>query len=188
MDQFKAKLAVWREDKSLVRVAAGAGSAILLLLVCLCITAFMQSNIHRRYTTAASQMQEQAFQGLINMTELFARVDDPEVDVQYKLIPELRAEYRSVMALNIALTEGFGAEEAVLTDEQTDAFNAAFDEYSTAYRKGLATGLAQADMSACIQEVQAMIDDRYIPKVEPTEPIVIIDGSSGTIANPQTEE
>ena len=184
MDRIKAKLAEWAKDKTLVKVATGAGSAMLLLIVCLCITIFMRSNIHHRYTTAASQMQEQTYQVLIGMTELFARVDDPEVDVQNKLIPELKAKYLSASALNTALTEGFGKKSAVLSEEQIAAFAAAFDEYSAAYRKGLATGLAQADMAACIQEVQAMIDDRYLPKVEPTEPVVIIDGSSGEIANP----
>ena len=182
MDQIKAKLAEWAKDKTLVRVAAGAGSAFLLLIVCICITVYMRSNIQHRYTNAASQMQEQAYQELIGMTELFARVDDPEVDVQYKLIPELKAKYMSVTALNTALTEGFGAKSAVLSEEQTAAFDTAFSEYSDAYRQGLATGLAKADMSVCIQQVQAMIDDRYAPKVEPTEPVVIIDGSSGEIA------
>ena len=184
MDQIKAKLAEWSKDKSLVKVAAGAGSAFLLLFVCLCITVYMRSNIQRRYTSAASQMQEQAYQELIDMTELFARVDDPEVDVQYKLIPELKAKYMSVAALNTALTDGFGAKKAVLTDEQTAAFDAAFDEYSSAYRQGLATGLAQADMTACIEDVQALIDERYPPDVEATPPIVVIDGKSGEIAKP----
>ena len=181
MDRIKAKLAEWAQDKSLVRVAAGAGSAFLLLIVCICITVYMQSNIQRRYTNAASLMQEQAFQEMIGMTELFARVDDPEVDVRYKLIPELKARYMSVAALNTALTEGFGAKSAVLSEEQTAAFEAAFNEYSDAYRKGIATGLAQADMSVCIQNIQAMIDDRYIPKVDPTEPVPIINGDTGEI-------
>ena len=184
LGKLKEKLAVWARDRSLVRVAMGIGSAFLLLLVCLCITVFMHSHIHQRYTTAADQMQEQAYQELIGMTELFARIDDPEVDVQNKLIPELKAKYLSVSALNTALTEGFGADSAVLTDEQTAAFNTAFEEYSSAYRQGLATGLAQADMTACIQQVQAMIEKRYPPDVEPTEPVVIIDGSSGEIARP----
>ena len=181
MDRIKAKLAVWAQDKTLIRVGAGAGSAILLLLVCLCITIYMRSNIQHRYTSAASQMQEQTFQELIGMTELFARVEDPDVDVQNKLIPELKARYMSASALNTALATNFGKKSAVLSEEQTAAFDVAFDEYSSAYRQGLATGLAQDDMAACIEQVQAMIDDRYTPKADPTEPVVIIDGSSGEI-------
>ena len=184
MGSLKEKLAVWSKDRALMQIAIVAGSALLLLLVCACITFIMRSNIHRRYTTAAGQMQEQAYQELIAMTELFARIDDPAVDVQNKLIPQLKVHYQSAAALNTALTEGFGEESAVLSSEQTAAFDNAFNEYSDAYRKGLATGLAQADMTACIQQVQAMIDKRYAPEVDPTEPVVIIDGSSGAIAQP----
>ena len=184
MDRIKAKLADWRKDKSLVQVAIGAGSAFLLLIICLCITVFMQSNIHRRYTAAEQQMQEQVYQDLIAMTELFSRVDDPGVDVQNKLIPELKARYASAAAVNTALIEGFGEDSAVLSIEQMSSFDTAFEEYNSAYRQGLSTGLARADMTACIQGVQVMIDDRYAPKVEPTEPIVVIDGSSGEIVQP----
>ena len=181
MNKVKERLAGWSKDRALVRTAAGVGSALLLLIVCLCISIYMRSNIQHRYTSAASRMQEQTYQGLIQMSELFARVDDPSVDVQHKLIPELKAEYAGVSALNTALAENFGAKQAVLTQEQTDAFDAAFDEYSAAYRQGLATGLAQADMSTCIQQVEAMIDEHYAPDVDPTEPVIVIDGSSGEI-------
>lgn len=183
MNRIKEKLAEWSKDKQLVRVAAGFASAILLLIVCLCISIYMRSNIQRQHEGAANLMQEQVYQGLSNMTALFARVDEPGVDVQNKLIPELRAEYKGVSALNAALAQGFGWNRAVLTQEQTAAFDEAFAEYSDAYRQGLATGLAQADMAACIQDAQQMIDARNAPKVEPTEPVVIIDGSSGAIAD-----
>lgn len=188
MEQVKAKLAVWSKDRSLVRTAAGVGAAMLLLIVCLCISIYMRSNIQRRMTRAIDAMQEQTYQQLIEMAQLFERVDEPGVDVRYKLIPELRAEYASAEALNTALARNFGERNAVLSADQTAAFEAAFDQYSDAYRNGLATGLAQADMTACIQDVQRMIGDRYTPTVEPTEPIVIIDGSSGEIANAQDSQ
>lgn len=181
MTQFKERLAVWAKDKALVQLAAGIGSAVLLLIVCLCISIYMRSNIQRQYKSAQGQMQEQVYQGLLEMSELFGRVDEPGVDVQNKLIPELKAAYTGVEALNTALMRGFGEDSAVLTPEQTAAFDAAFDEYSAAYRQGLSTGLAKADMASCIQTVQQMVGDRYIPSAEPTEPVVIIDGSSGAI-------
>ena len=183
MEQFKAKLAVWKRDRWLVRTAFGIGSALLLLIVCLCVTAFMRSNIQRRYSNAASGIQEQTYQELIDMTELYDRVDEPGVDVQHKLIPQLKAEYACASALNTALNDYFGRSKAVLSEEQIAAFDAAFDEYSAAYSQGLATGLAHTDMTACMQGVQQMIDDRYTPKAEPTEPVVVIDGSSGAIMN-----
>ena len=118
---------------------------------------------------------------MIGMTELFARVDDPSVDVQHKLIPGLRAEYAAVEALNTALVDGFGASSAVLNEEQVAAFDAAFEEYASAYREGRATGLAQDDMAACISGIQLMIDERYAPEEEEEEPVLVI----GATATPQ---
>ncbi len=181
MEKVKAKLAVWKQDRWLVRAAIAGGSALLLLFVCLCVTTYMRSNIQHRYANAANGIQEQTYQELIDMTELYDRVDEPGVDVQHKLIPQLQAEYACAAALNTALTDYFGSDKAVLSAEQTAALDAAFDEYSAAYSQGLATGLAHNDMSACMEDVQQMIDDRYVPKAEPTEPVVIIDGSSGEI-------
>ena len=181
MERIKAKLAIWAKDKRLVRVGAVVAAALLVLIVCLCISIGMQSNIQRRHANAAESMQEQVYQGLLRMSELFARVEDPGVDVQNKLIPELKAEYTGVSELNAALVTGFGSGKAVLSPELTAAFDTAFEEYSAAYRQGLATGLAQTDMTACIEQIQAMLDEHYAPDVEPTEPVVVIDGSSGTI-------
>lgn len=182
MERIRKKLAIWAEDRWLVRAATAVAAAFVLLFACLCISIYMQMNIQHRYARTVRAMQEQTFQELSDMSELFARVNDPGVDVRYKLIPELKAEYFGASALNTALAQNFGESEAVLTPEQTAAFDEAFEEYSAAYRQGIATGLAQADMTACMNEVQQMLDDRYLPKPEPTEPVVIIDGSSGTIA------
>lgn len=180
--KFSENLREWRKDRSLARLGAGLAAALALLLVCLCISIVMQSNIQHRYASAVDRIQEQTFQGLISMTELFSRVEEPGVDVQNKLIPALNAQYTAVSALNTALAENFGASRAVLTPEQTAAFDTAFAEYSDAYRQGLETGLARADMTAILEQVQAMIDKRYAPKVKPTATVPVIDASSGEIA------
>ena len=174
MEPIKTKLAAWAQDKPLVRIAAAVAAALVLLIALLCISNHMRSNIQSRYSQAQAQIQEQTFQLMISMTSLFSRIDDPTVDVQHKLIPGLRAEYSAVEALNTALTEGFGSRSAVLSAELTSAFSAAFEEYSSAYREGRATGLAQDDMAACINEIQLMIDERYAPEEEEEEPVLVI--------------
>lgn len=181
MESMKAKLAEWWTNKRLVRNTALIGGALLLILIALCITIHMRANIQRMYSRARNQIQEQVYQDMIDMAELFARVDDPNVDVQNKLVPSLKAEYAAVTALNTALIEGFGAQSAVLSQEQLLAFDAAFDEYASAYREGRATGLARDDMAACIAGVQLMIDERYKPEVEEEEPVLVI----GATAAPQ---
>ena len=181
MEALKAKLAVWTKDRVFVRAAAIVLGAVLVLLVCLCISIHMRANIQKKYSAAVKQMQEDAYQHLISMTELFARVEDPNVDVRNKLIPELRVQYTAASALNSVLCESCGAKEAVLSPELSAAFDSAFEQYATAYRNGAATGLAQADMAACIEEVQAMILLRYPPEKDANDDVVVIDASSGQI-------
>ena len=178
---MKAKLAEWWKKLRGVPIKYVLLGGVVALVAVLCISIYMRANIQKRYTSARSQIQEQTYQGMIAMTELFARVDDPSVDVQHKLIPGLKAEYAAVDALNTALIDGFGASSAVLSGEQTAAFEAAFAEYASAYREGKATGLARDDMAACITGIQLMIDERYAPEVEETEPVLVI----GATAAPQ---
>ena len=113
------------------------------------------------------------------MTELFNRVDDPNVDVRNKLIPELKIQFSAATAANSALAQSCGAEKAVLSGELTEAFEAAFDQYAAAYRQGIATGLARADMAACIEEAQLLLTAHYAPPEKEEDKVVIINASSG---------
>ena len=181
LNSMKVKLAEWWKKLRGVPIKYVLLGAVIALTVALCISIYMRANIQKRYSNARSQIQEQSYQGMIAMTELFSRIDDPSVDVQYKLIPGLRAEYAAVEALYTALVDGFGASSAVLNEEQVAAFDAAFEEYASAYREGRATGLAQDDMAACISGIQLMIDERYAPEEEEEEPVLVI----GATATPQ---
>ena len=174
LNSMKVKLGEWWKKLRRIPIKYVLLGAVIALAVALCISIYMRANIQKRYSNARSQIQEQTYQGMIAMTELFARVDDPSVDVRNKLIPSLKAEYAAVDALNTALIDGFGASSAVLSGEQTAAFEAAFAEYASAYREGRATGLAQDDMSACIAAIQQMIDARYAPKEEEEDPVLVI--------------
>ena len=182
LNSMKVKMAEWWKKLRRIPIKHLLLGAVIALAIALCISIYMRANIQKRYSSARAKMQEQTYQGMIAMTQLFARIDDPSVDVQHKLIPGLKAEYAAVDALNTALTSGFGASSAVLSSDQTAAFEAAFAEYASAYREGRATGLARDDMAACIADVQRMIDERYAPEVEETEPVLVI----GATATPQS--
>lgn len=174
LNPFREKLSDLSRNpqrKKLLLIACGA---VALLLAVLCITIIMHLHIQNKYANAAEQMQEQIYQNLSSMTQLFAHVGDENVDVQNKLIPALKEQYASATSLNEALVSGYGSGYAVLTEEQTQAFDTAFAEYAAAYKEGSATGLAQADMEACIAQIQEMVDDRYQPKIRPEDEIIII--------------
>jgi hypothetical protein len=106
------------------------------------------------------------------MTETFGRIEDPNVDVQHKLIPSLRAQYAAVKALNESLISGFDKKAAVLSDELIAGFDAAFEAYAAAYLDGKPTGLAQDDMNKCIKQITAMVAEHYpkeqeLPELNP---------------------
>ena len=100
-----------------------------------------------------------------DMTETFNRIEDPNVDVQHKLIPSLKAQYSAVKALNESLISGFDKKDVVLSDTLIAGFDAAFESYAAAYRDGKPTGLAQDDMLKCIKQISAMVEKHY-PKEE----------------------
>lgn len=181
MDSIKAKLAVWAKDKALVRTAAVVGAVMLLLIVCTCISIHMRANIQKKYSGVVEQLQTQVYDGLTEMSELFGRVDDPNVDVRYKLIPEMKISYAAVSTANTALTLRCGEKDAVLSAELTAAFDDAFEQYALAYRQGIATGLARADMEECMQQAQAILDLHNAPPKDEENEVVVIDASSGEV-------
>ena len=181
VDGIKQKWAEIVQKPHFKRNIIIAGCALVAVLLVLCISIFIRSNIQKKYTNAMLQTQEETYQNLIGMTELFARIDDPEVDVQNKLIPALKAKYTAARSLNDTLISAYGEKNAVLSTELADAFDAAFESYATAYRQGTPTGLARADMTDCIEEIQAMIDARYTPEVSEEDKVVIIDDSTEQI-------
>lgn len=188
MEAIKAKLGVWAKDKALIKLIAALLGALLILLVCLCISIHMRSNIQKKYSSAVMHMQDQVYQNLNNMSQLFSRVEDPNVDVRYKLIPELKAQYASASALCEVLNADAGRKDQILSAEQLAAFDAAFELYAEAYRSGSATGLAQADMAACIADVQEMVNAYFSPEEDEKDDVVIINASSGKIENPEATE
>lgn len=183
MDKIKAKIAEWSKDRTLVKVAAGALALILLLLAALCISSGMRSNIHKKYSAAEGFMQDQVYNHLNNMAQLFSRVDDPNVDVRNKLLPALRTEYEAAAALNTVLLDYYGKDSAVLSREQMDAIDAAFEMFAAAYREGSADGLARADMAECMEDIQPLLDAHFTPENPEEDEVLIIDAASGKAIN-----
>lgn len=188
MEAIKAKLGLWAKDRALIKLIAIALSLILILLASLCISIHMRSNIQRKYSSTIMHMQQLAYQNLNNMTQLFSRVEDPNVDVRYKLIPELKAQYTSAASISAVLNENAAKKYAVLNQEQIAAFDAAFEAYAKAYRSGSPTGLAQADMALCMADVQEMVNIYFAPDEDEDDDVVIINAASGKIENPENKQ
>ena len=93
LEQIKQKWAELSKKSNFKRNALIAVCALVTLLLALCISIIIRSNIQSKYANAIYQTQEETYQNLIEMTQLFARIDDPDVDVRNKLIPALKAKY-----------------------------------------------------------------------------------------------
>lgn len=173
MDFIRKKIRKISENTCPMRVSAVMAAVILILVVVLCISSIMRANMQKKYTEARHEMQEQLYLHLQEMTELFSHVEDPDVDIQHKLIPYMRASYTAALSLNTALREGYGRSSALVSDAQMKAIGAAFDEYAAAYRGGGPTGLAQADMKECMADIQPIVDERFAePTVDPNLMVV----------------
>ena len=175
---IKTKMAEWAKDTAFIKLIAAVFCLVLALAVGLCISICMRSNIQKKYSAAVDQLQAHAYQNMTEMTELFARVDEPNIDVRYKLLPTLKSRYAAVAAINDALCAA-DADLALLSPEQTAAFEAAFAQYEEAYRQGSATGLAKADMAACMEDVQEMVALYNAPAEDEKDDVLIIDAASG---------
>lgn len=164
---------IWGILKGINRKQATIG-AIALLLILVCILSIMQMNMHRKYTSVAEGITEQIFQNLSTMEELFSYVDQENIDVRNKLIPQMRMQYTAVKELNTVLINNYGIRYAVLSQQQLDDFDAAFKEYNTAIDSGLSLNLARDDMAILLSQVQDMINAHYNPTPEPTTTPVTI--------------
>ena len=174
---IKTKIAEWAKDKALMKLLCAAAAVVLALVIGLCISNIMRSNIQKKYSASIGQLQVHAYQNMTTMTELFARIEDPTVDVRYKLLPALKSHYSAVVAINAALSAAEA--EPLLNAEQIAAFDAAFEQYEEAYRQGSATGLAKADMAVCMEDVQEMVTLYNTPPESEQDKVLIIDAASG---------
>lgn len=174
MNDLIKKIKEWYEKQTKSSIVRIAGCSGIILIILLCISILMHVNIQRKYTAAVEGMTEQIFQKFLYMEELFSYVDQENIDVEHKLIPQLKGQYTAAEELNKAIVDNYGSRYGVLTQEQIDDFDAAFTEYSNAFASGLSTNLARDDMAILLAEIQDMLNARYNPTPEPTATPVII--------------
>ena len=160
-----------RKSPRKMRLCILAVVLVIAVLATVCISIHMQRKATGAYAHAVAMIQEQIYQGMIEMTQTYSYINDPTVDVQNKLIPELRAEYAAVSALNTALNKGFDGKHAVLDENMISRLDNAFSQYAAAYKSMEPTGLAAANMKSCIDDMKAMITARY--EDHSNDPIVI---------------
>lgn len=134
---------------------------LMVMVILLCITISLRSNIQSEYTNARNEIGEETYTELYMLCQTFDQVTVPGQDVQNVVIPTMAEYYLAAQTLNTALRNAFGERYAVLSAENISALDSAFEAYDTAFRAGKSTSDAQTAMSGCMDMIRSILDARY---------------------------
>ena len=143
-----------------IRIAALVAVAAAVIIG-LCISIFKYQNIHRRYTAARSRLGDAVYQNLYMLVVRSEELTLTGTDVQGTVLPAMREYFAVATELNTVLSDSYGARYAVLSAEDVSALRRGFDNYDAAFRGGLDTDEARAQLTAAIGRVQAALTDHY---------------------------
>lgn len=139
----------------------GVCALVVLLVILLCISMGMRSNIQTQYASARAEIGEMAYTELYMLCQTFDQVNIPGVDVQDGLIPDMKEYYLAAQTLNDVLIQCFGEKYGVLTADGVASIDAAFEAYDAAFRAGKTTDEAQTAMQGCVDMVHAVLAERF---------------------------
>lgn len=142
-------------------IVLAACALVLALIVALCISINMRSNIQKEYTEARNQAGEALYSNLYILMQTFDMTGVPNTDVQNAILPQMRDYFVASVTLNNLITQTYGPRYTVLTEEDVNNLTAAFTSYETAYRNNTPTDLAQSNMRACMERVKELLNSRY---------------------------
>lgn len=136
-------------------------AAVILLLVTLCISVVMRSNIQRDYTQARSEIGEELYMQLYMLCQTFDQVSVPGQDVENVVLPTMEDYALAAQTLNDVMTNAFGQRYTVLTQENLSSLEKAFEAYDAAFRGGKSTSDAQTAMQDCINTIRTLLQTRF---------------------------
>lgn len=142
-------------------ILVGCAALILALLIALCISINMRSNIQAEYAKARNAAGEALYSNLYILMQTFDMTSVPNTDVQNVILPQMREYYIASATLNSLITETYGPRYTVLTETDISNLTAAFTAYEAAYRNNAPTDLAQSNMRACMERVKELLNTRY---------------------------
>ena len=134
---------------------------IVALVVALCISIGMRSNMQRKYTAARDQAGSALYDNLFILMQTFDSTAVPNIDVRNAILPQMRNYYIASSTLNNLLGNTYGSRYAVLNDADIDSLTSAFTAYEAAYQNNTSTDLARADMQLCMNRIKELLNTRY---------------------------
>ena len=144
------------------KAVAFAGLAlIVMLVVALCISIVIRTNIQREYTEARNQTGAALYDNLFILMQTFDSTAVPNIDVRNAILPQMRNYYIASITLNNLLRQTYGARYAVLNEADIESLTSAFTAYEAAYQNNTSTDLARADMQMCMDRIKELLNARY---------------------------
>ena len=142
------------------------GCAIMiLLLAALCISVVMRSNIQAKYTQARNETGEELYTQLYMLCQTFDQVSVPGQDIENVVIPLMEDYYLAAQTANNVMGNAFGVRYSVLSQDDIDSLDRAFEAYDAAFRGGKTTEEAQAAMQDCMNMIRTLLESRFIDGV-----------------------
>ena len=142
-------------------IVVAAAALLVALLVALCISINMRSNIQKQYTASRNKAGEALYSNLYILMQTFDMTGVPNTDVQNVILPQMRDYFIASVTLNNLITQTYGPRYTVLTEEDVNNLTAAFTSYETAFRNNTPTDLAQSNMRTCMERVKELLNSRY---------------------------
>ena len=136
-------------------------AAVIALLVMLCISVVMRSNIQSDYTQARNEIGEELYTQLYMLCQTFDQVNVPGQDLENVVIPTMEDYFLAAKTLDDVMSNAFGARYDVLTEENVAALGKAFDAYEAAFRGGKTTEEAQSAMQSCMDMLRTLLQTRF---------------------------
>lgn len=162
MEKTKSDLRALSALSGRAKAVLFAGVALLIVLViALCISNGMRSNMQREYTDVRNQTGEALYSNLYILMQTFDMTAVPGADAQNVILPQMKEYYTAATTLNALLGQVYGPKYAVLSDADIRDMDSAFAAYDAAFRNGGATDLAQSDMELCMGHVRELLNSRF---------------------------
>ena len=137
------------------------GAAVILLLVTLCITVVMRSNIQSQYTQARNETGEELYTQLYMLCQTFDQLSVPGQDIENVVIPLMEDYYLAAQTVNDVMGNAFGQRYSVLSQDNISALDSAFDAFDAAFRGGKTTEEAQTAMQGCMDAIRMLLESRF---------------------------
>jgi len=136
-------------------------AAAAVLLVILCITVVMRSNIQSQYTQARSETGEELYTQLYMLCQTYDQLSVPGQDIENVVIPLMEDYFLAAQTVNDVMGNAFGQRYSVLSQDDIAALNSAFEAFDAAFRGGKTTEEAQSAMHSCMDMIRMLLDSRF---------------------------